>query len=115
RSVGAGIPALGSILRRAAMVTHVPATPDLRPMPPLPRLIDLHCDWLLQYAGEATVFDPAFYPEIAALDRRGKTYFGQAEGYLQATSASVLACYRHPDEWARQADPWRAIGDLLAR
>lgn len=74
----------------------------------MPRLIDLHCDWLLQYAPETTVFDPALYPGVAGR-------FGQAEGYLQATSASVLACVRSRDDWARQADPWRALGALLTR
>lgn len=73
-----------------------------------PRLIDLHCDWLLQYAGETTVFDPALYGGVEAR-------LGQAEGYLQGTSAAVLACYRRADDWARQADPWRALGDLIAR
>lgn len=74
----------------------------------LPRLIDLHADWLLQYAPETTVFDPALYPRIA--DR-----LGQTEGYLQATSVAFLSCYRDPRDWSRQADPWAALGDLITR
>ncbi|HEX8203700.1 MAG TPA: membrane dipeptidase [Isosphaeraceae bacterium] len=75
---------------------------------PLPRLIDLHVDWLLQYAPETTLFDPALYAGVAGR-------LGQAEGYLTATSAAVLACYRDADDWARQADPWAALGGLIAR
>ncbi len=49
------------------------------------RLIDLHCDWLLQYAAESTIFDPALYLDIPGrLDR--------VEGYLGAVSAAVLVC-----------------------
>ncbi|MBV8232764.1 MAG: membrane dipeptidase [Planctomycetaceae bacterium] len=72
------------------------------------RLIDLHTDWLLQYAPEATVFDAALYPRVRAR-------LGQSEGYLQGTWAAVLSCYRAEDDWARQADPWAALGQLLAR
>ena len=72
------------------------------------RLIDLHCDWLLQYAGETTDFDPGFIPESAAC-------LGQAEGYLQGASASVIACYRDAGDWARHPDPWLALGSLIAR
>src|SRR4051794_35804250 len=72
------------------------------------RLIDLHCDWLLQYAPEATVFDLALYPKVA--DR-----LSQSEGYLDGTSAAVISCYRNADDWSRQPDPWSALGDLLAR
>ena len=77
-------------------------------MTPLPRLIDLHCDWLLQYATETTVFDPALYAGTGAR-------LAQSEGYLQGTSAAVLSCYRRADDWARQADPWSALGALIAR
>ena len=72
------------------------------------RLIDLHTDWLLQYAAETTLFDPALYPETP-------NRLGQAEGYLGSTWAAVLACYRRADDWARQADPWGALGALIAR
>ena len=74
----------------------------------MPRLIDLHCDWLLQYSHETTVFDPALYPGI-----EGR--LSQTEGYLQGTSAAVFACYRRVEDWARQRDPWRSLGDLITR
>jgi len=72
------------------------------------RLIDLHVDWLLQYAPETVVFDPALYP--GAADR-----IGQADGYLQATRAAIVSCYRVAEDWAGQPDPWVALGQLLAR
>jgi membrane dipeptidase len=72
------------------------------------RLIDLHVDWLLQYASETTVFDPALYPGIAGCT-------SQIEGYLQTTRAAILACYRGADDWATQADPWTALGGLITR
>lgn len=72
------------------------------------RLIDLHCDWPLQYAGETTDFDARFYPGVGAR-------LGQVEGYLQGTSASVFACYRDAGDWAGCADPWLALGSLFAR
>ena len=73
------------------------------------RLIDLHVDWLLQYAGETTVFDPACY---AGVNER----LGQIQGYLQDTSAAVLACYRRADDWARHlANPWAALDELITR
>jgi membrane dipeptidase len=72
------------------------------------RLIDLHTDWLLQYAPETTVFDPALYAQFAER-------LGQAEGYLQGTWAAVLSCYRSADDWASQADPWSALGILITR
>lgn len=73
------------------------------------RLIDLHVDWLLQYAGETTVFDPTCYPRVPER-------LGQIRGYLQDTSAAVLACYRHADDWARhRANPWAALDELITR
>ena len=72
------------------------------------RLIDLHVDWLLQYAGESTVFDPADFPDIAH-------WVGQAEGYLGATSAAILACYRTDADWARRANPWTGLEELVTR
>jgi membrane dipeptidase len=72
------------------------------------RLIDLHCNWLQQYATETTVYDPSFYAEVPGRLRR-------LEGYLLGTSAAVLACARKPEEWAKQADAWRSLGALLAR
>ena len=44
------------------------------------RLIDLHCNWALQYARESSQYDPRFYAEIA--DR-----LGQLDGYLMGTAA----------------------------
>ncbi|MDR3634091.1 MAG: membrane dipeptidase [Isosphaeraceae bacterium] len=73
------------------------------------RLIDLHVDWLLQYAGETTVYDPACYARVPQR-------LEQVRGYLQDTSAAVLSCYRHADDWARcQSDPWAALGELITR
>src|SRR5215210_5651507 len=78
----------------------------MKPSPP--RLIDLHADWLLQYAPETTLFDPGLYAGVSGR-------LGQAEGYLSATWAAVLACYRDAEDWARQADPWAALGGLITR
>jgi membrane dipeptidase len=72
------------------------------------RLIDLHVDWLLQYTGESVVFDPSLYPNV---EKRQ----AQASGYLQACRAAILSCYRRSDDWARQADPWAALGQLITR
>lgn len=73
-----------------------------------PRLIDLHINWLLQYAAETTFFESSLYEDLR--DR-----IGQVEGYLGATSAAILVCGRRAADWARQTDPWSALGDLLAR
>jgi len=72
------------------------------------RLIDLHVDWLLQYAPETNVFDPDLYPGV-----RERT--SQLDGYLQTTRAAILACFRRADDWAKQADPWEALGQLITR
>ena len=72
------------------------------------RLIDLHCDWLLQYANETTVFDGSVYGRV-------QSRLGQTEGYLQGTSAAILSCYRHADDWARYAHPWTGLAELVAR
>ncbi|HEY2157813.1 MAG TPA: membrane dipeptidase [Isosphaeraceae bacterium] len=72
------------------------------------RLIDLHVDWLLQYAGESTIFDPGEFPDVA-------NWIGQADGYLGATSAAILACYRNDADWARRADPWEGLEQLVTR
>lgn len=77
-------------------------------MPRPPRLIDLHCDWLLQYTPETTLFDPTLYSRVS-------NRLPQIEGYLGETSAAVLSCYRRPEDWTRQADPWHALGELIAR
>jgi len=72
------------------------------------RLIDLHTDWPLQYAEESTVYGPGLYPGVAAR-------VGQGAGYLQATSAAIVSCYRRPADWARHPDPWPALDALIAR
>ncbi len=72
------------------------------------RLFDLHCNWALQYAGETCQCDAAMYADVS-------TRLGQVEGYLTGTGVAVLACGRRPEDWARQADPWKTLGEMLAR
>ncbi len=72
------------------------------------RLIDLHVDWLLQYAPETVVFDNSLYPRVTER-------LGQLDGYLQSTGAAILSCYRDSEDWARQPDTWSALGELLTR
>ncbi|WP_165248794.1 Zn-dependent dipeptidase, microsomal dipeptidase [Paludisphaera soli] len=71
-------------------------------------LIDLRCDWALQYAAESSQYDPAAYAEI--LPR-----LPRLDGYLMGTSLAVLGCRRKPADWAAQADPWHALGEMIAR
>ncbi|MDG3007274.1 Zn-dependent dipeptidase, microsomal dipeptidase [Paludisphaera mucosa] len=71
------------------------------------RLIDLRCDWALQYAAESSQYDPAEYAEIPAR-------LARLDGYLMGTSLAVLGSRRKPADWARQADPWHALGEMLA-
>ncbi len=72
------------------------------------RLIDLHLNWLRQYATETTEPDPALYPEVA--DR-----VGRLDGYLLGCTLSVLAIGRKPVDWTSQPDPWAALGRMIAR
>jgi membrane dipeptidase len=72
------------------------------------RLIDLHCNWALQYAGESSQYDPQLYADIAGR-------LGQLDGYLMGTRASVLTCGRRAEDWAAQEDPWAALGGMIAR
>lgn len=72
------------------------------------RLVDLHCDWLRQYATETTLYDGRLYPELA-----GRV--GRLDGYLLGTSLTVLACARKPGEGAGQAEGWGSLGLMLAR
>jgi membrane dipeptidase len=72
------------------------------------RLIDLHCNWLQQYATETTLFDPSLYAEVPDRLRR-------LDGYLLGTSVAVLVCGRKPEEWTKQADAWQSLGALLTR
>ncbi len=72
------------------------------------RLIDLHVDWLLQYAPDSAAFDSARYPDV-------KNRLAQTTGYLQTTRAAILSCYRNVDEWASRPDAWAALVELIAR
>ncbi len=72
------------------------------------RLVDLHCDWLRQYATETTLYDVRLYPEVPSR-------VGRLDGYLLGTSLAVLVCARKPEEWSGQPDPWGALGLMLAR
>jgi membrane dipeptidase len=72
------------------------------------RLIDVHCNWLRQYAPEITTFGPT---ANGVSPERLK----QLGGYMTATAAAVLGCGYSPAEWARHPDPWRSLGDLIAR
>jgi len=72
------------------------------------RLIDLHSDWLLQYAPETTVFDPSLYTGVSAR-------LPQSEGYLQGARAAFLSCYRRAEDWSQQVDPWAALNTLITR
>ena len=72
------------------------------------RLVDLHCDWLRQYATETTLYDVRLYPEVP-------TRVGRLDGYLLGTSLAVLTCARKPEEWSGQPDPWGVLGLMLAR
>lgn len=72
------------------------------------RLVDLHCDWLRQYATETTLYEGGLYSEIP-----GRV--GRLDGYLLGTSLSVLACARKPEDWSSRPDPWDALGLMIAR
>jgi membrane dipeptidase len=72
------------------------------------RLVDLHCDWLRQYATETTLYEGNLYPEIPPR-------VGRLDGCLLGTSIAVLVCARKPADWARQPDPWQSLGLMVAR
>ena len=72
------------------------------------RLIDLRCDWALQYAAETCQYDPAEYAEIPGR-------LARLDGYLMGTALAVLGARRTPAEWSRQADPRRTLLEMLAR
>ena len=72
------------------------------------RLIDLRINWLLQYVGEITTFDPNDYPDV-------KPRLDQIRGYLQDTRAAIVTCDRSPSDWAKQTDRSKALADVVAR
>jgi len=72
------------------------------------RLIDLRCDWALQYAAESSQYDPAAYPEIPPRVAR-------LNGYLMGASLAILRCRRTAADWAAQPSPWQALDEMLAR
>jgi membrane dipeptidase len=72
------------------------------------RLVDLHCDWLRQYATETTLYDGRLYPEVP-----GRV--GRLDGYLLGTTLTVLVCARKPAEGAGQPEHWGTLGLMLAR
>ncbi|MBV8486633.1 MAG: membrane dipeptidase [Planctomycetaceae bacterium] len=72
------------------------------------RLIDLHCNWALQYVGESSQYDPTLYPEVPGR-------LAQLEGYLSDTAAAVLFCGRTARDWERQDDPWRTLAEMITR
>jgi membrane dipeptidase len=72
------------------------------------RLIDLHCNWALQYACESSQYQAELYHDVPSC-------MGQVNGYLMGTAAAVLACGRRLADWAGHADPWRTLGDMIAR
>jgi membrane dipeptidase len=72
------------------------------------RLIDLHCNWLRQYAGETILCESAVQDDI-------EERLCRLDGYMSGTSAAVLSCRRSAQDWAHHQDPWRSLGELLAR
>jgi membrane dipeptidase len=71
-------------------------------------MVDLHCDWLVQYAPETTQYEASLYPEVP-----GRV--GRLDGYLLGTSLAVLACARKEEDWSKQSDAWGALGLMVAR
>ena len=59
------------------------------------RLIDLHCNWAIQYACESTQYDPALYADVPGA-------LSQVDGYLSGVAAAVLVCGRRSGDWAAQ-------------
>jgi hypothetical protein len=64
------------------------------------RLIELHCNWLWQYAPETTTFSSSAYSENPARLK-------QLSGYMTATSAAVLCCTRLAADRELQPDAWQ--------
>lgn len=63
---------------------------------------------MFQYVGETTQNEPADYPPIAPR-------LGQISGYLNSVSAAIIPADRSAADWARQDDPWAALGLSIAR
>jgi membrane dipeptidase len=72
------------------------------------RLVDLHCDWLRQYAAETTLYAADMHPEVI-----GRV--GRLDGYLLGTSLTALACTGKPEDWSGQSGGWSLLGLMLAR
>jgi membrane dipeptidase len=73
-----------------------------------PRLTDLHCDWLAQYAGETNLFETPGPDDLTGRESR-------LDGYLSGAAAAVLVCGHGARNWAPHHDPWRSLYDLIAR
>ena len=72
------------------------------------RLIDLHCDWLQQYANECTLFDPALLCGDAATAWPARRLLA---GHVAGCSRLHL---RKPEDWDRQGDRWASLAAMLA-
>ncbi|MFI5457933.1 MAG: membrane dipeptidase [Isosphaerales bacterium] len=72
------------------------------------RLIDLHCNWLRQYAGETRLYGSSCLDEVPGL-------LGRLDGYMSGTSAAVLVSGRGAEDWARRDDRWRLLDELIVR
>ena len=72
------------------------------------RLIDLHCNWALQYACETCQYDAVDYADVPAR-------LHQVDGYLTGTGIAVLASGRRAGDWARRPDAWKTLGEMIAR
>ena len=72
------------------------------------RLIDMHCNWLRQYATETTLFDPSAYIDISGR-------LEQLSGYMSATSAAVLTCTLSAADLERSETAWQSVADLVTR
>ncbi len=69
------------------------------------KLVDLHCPWFWQYAGETTILD--------ASRKMPRPQQARMEGYLQAVLQAVLVCAR-PD-WETRPDPFAELANLITR
>jgi membrane dipeptidase len=72
------------------------------------RLIDLHCGWLEQYAGET---NRSASGATAGMAER----VGRLEAYLSGVSAAVLVCRCESSDSERREEVWLALGESIAR